>query len=57
MVLHLHRPGHKGKIQEDDLKSPYDGWSIEATIVDFQEKPSAENGVYDDKDDDKGDIC
>ena len=57
MVIHLHRPGHKGKIQEDDLKSPYDGSSIEATIEDFQEKPSAEDGVDDDEDDDDGYIC
>ena len=57
MVLYLHRPGHKGKIQEDDLKSPYEGSSIEATIGDFQEKPSAEDGVDDDKDDDDGYIC
>ena len=52
MVLSLHRPGQKGKPQDDDLKSPYDGMAREVSLADFQEKPSAEDGVDDDKDDD-----
>ena len=52
MVLSLHRPGRKGKPQDDDLKSPYDSMAMEVSLADFQEKPSAEDGVDDDQDDD-----
>ena len=52
MVLRLYRPGNEKELQEDDLKSPYNGVSMETTLGDFQEKPSADDGVDDDKDDD-----
>ena len=52
MILHLHRPGQKYKMQEEGLQSPYDGLTIEATVEDSQEKPSAEDGMDTDKDDD-----
>ena len=54
MVLRLHRPGYK---VEEDLTSPYDGMSMEVTIGDFQEKPSVNDEMDDDKDDDSGFIC
>ena len=57
MVLRLYRPGNKERLQEDDLKSPYDGVSIETTLGDFQEKPTADDGMDDDKDDDKSHIA
>ena len=52
MILHLHRPGQKDKMQEEAFQSPYDGLTIEAAVEDSQEKPSAEDGMDTDKDDD-----
>ncbi|KAJ7363339.1 hypothetical protein OS493_011627 [Desmophyllum pertusum] len=52
MILHLHRPLQKGKVQEDDLKSPYDGLTMEASIGEFHEKPTVADGMDTDKDDD-----
>ena len=51
MILHLHRPGKKGMVQED-LNSPYDGVPIEASVENSLEKPSADDDMDDDKDDD-----
>ena len=58
MILHLHRPRKKGKVQKEELQSPYDGLPIEATIENSQlEKPSAEDGMDTDKDDDRSDVA
>ena len=51
MILHLHLPGKKNKVLEEDLKSPYDGLAIEAVVEDFQEKPVDDN-MDTDKDND-----
>jgi len=48
MILHLHRPGVKSKVLEEDIKSPYDGLAIEVVVEDSLEKP-----VDDDMDTDK----
>lgn len=52
MILHLHRPGQKSKMLEEALKSPYDGLAIEAVVEDSLEKPSVEDSMDTDKDDD-----
>ena len=53
-VLRLHRSARKERLQEENLKSPYDGLAMEGSIADVQEKPTAEDGMDDDKDDDDG---
>ncbi|KAL9973170.1 hypothetical protein ACROYT_G019587 [Oculina patagonica] len=58
MILHLHRPGQKGKAREEDLRSPYDGLPVEATAEDSElGKPSAEDGMDTDKDDDNSPLA
>lgn len=52
MVLRLHRSARNERLQEETLKSPYDGLAMEGSIGDFHEKPTAEDGMDDDKDDD-----
>ena len=52
MILHLHRPGLKDRMQEDNLHFPYDGLAIDATVGDFLEKPSSNDGIDTDEDDD-----
>ena len=52
IVLRLHRYARNERMQEENLKSPYDGLAMEGSIGDFQEKPVAEDGIDDDKDDD-----
>ena len=53
-VLRLHRSACNERLQEENLKSPYDGLAMEGSIADVQEKPTAEDGMDDDKDDDDG---
>ena len=53
-VLRLHRSALNERLQEENLKSPYDGLAMEGSIADVQEKPTAEDGMDDDKDDDDG---
>ena len=53
-VLRLHRSARNERLQEENLKSPYDGLAMEGSIADVQEKPTAEDGMDDDKDDDDG---
>ena len=53
MVLCLHRP-HESEVLQP---SPYDGLSLEVTLEDFQERPTANDNMDDDKDDDKSQIC
>ena len=57
MILHLHRPGLKDRMQEENLQSPYDGLAINVTVGHFQEKPSSNDGIDTDKDDDDSDIA
>ena len=57
MILHLYRPGKSDKLSEADLTSPYDGLDLECSVEDFQEKPSAEDNMDTDKDDDDSFIC
>ncbi len=59
MIVHLHRPGQKGKVHDEDLQSPYDGLTIETTLTKESqlEKPSAQDDMDTDKDDDKGDVA
>ena len=52
MVLRLHRSDRNERLQEENLKSPYDGLALECSIGDFQEKPTAKDGMDDDKDND-----
>lgn len=52
MIIHLHRPALKDRMEEENLPSPYDGLPEEATVENFQEKPSKDDGIDDDKDDD-----
>ena len=52
MVLRLHRSDRNERLQEENLKSPYDGLALECPIGDFQEKPTAKDGMDDDKDND-----
>ena len=52
MVLRLHRFDRNERLQEENLKSPYDGLASECSIGDFQEKPTAKDGMDDDKDND-----
>jgi len=56
MILHLHRPGKKHKVLEEDLKSPYDGLAIEAVVEDSPEKLVDDN-MDTDKDDDDSHIA
>ncbi|XP_078369383.1 uncharacterized protein LOC144653297 [Oculina patagonica] len=59
MIVHLHRPGQKGKVHDEYLQSPYDGLTIETTLTKESqlEKPSAQDDMDTDKDDDKGDVA
>ena len=57
MVLRLHRSDRNERLQEENLKSPYDGLALECSIGDFQEKPTAKDGMDDDKDNDDSDIA
>ena len=52
IVLRLHRCARNERMQEENLKSPYDGLAMEGSIGDFQGTPTAEDGIDDDKDDD-----
>lgn len=54
MVLYLHRPYCNSEVVQP---SPYDGLSMEVTLKDFQERPTANDSMDDDKDDDKSQIC
>ena len=50
MVLYLHRPYCNSEVLQP---SPYDGLSMEVTLEDFQERPTANDSMDDDKDNDK----
>ncbi|XP_044177154.1 uncharacterized protein LOC122959722 [Acropora millepora] len=54
MVPYLHRPYRNSEVLQP---SPYDGLSMEVTLEDFQERPTANDSMDDDKDDDKSQIC
>lgn len=57
MILHLHRPALKNRMEEENLQSPYDGLPVEATVENFQEKPTRDDGIDDDKDNDNSSIA
>ena len=54
MVLYLYRPYRNSEVLPP---SPYDGLFMEVTLEDFQERPTANDSMDDDKDDDKSQIC